>query len=471
MNARQPLFLLLVLFGCGADPATEISGQPDGWDDELRMSDAEDTNPDPHVVEVNLSARVASIEVLPGTTTPLWTYDGKLPGPVIRAKVGDQLVVHFKNELPEATTIHWHGLRVPAAMDGVPEHSQNVVPPGGSFDYSFTLPDAGLFWYHPHFDSATQVGNGLYGAIVVEDPAEPDLGDELVLVLSDVALNDDGSMQDISLSGDLGTLFGREGNVILANGRVAPTLTARSGERQRWRIVNTAKSRYFQLAIEGHEFLRIGSDGGLSEFPTRSSTIVLAPAERLDVVVVPRGSGGSIVPVRWVPYDRGFGSTEFRPEETVFSLKFAAQPASKVDSFPVTSRIIEPLDLSTATPVDIELTQDSDVDGKLVLGINHVPMELSEPFHGAIGETQIWTVSTEMQWSHPFHLHGFFFQVLDEQGQPRSPLEWKDTVDVPYYSSVKLAVRYDERPGMWMFHCHILDHADAGMMGMLHLMP
>jgi FtsP/CotA-like multicopper oxidase with cupredoxin domain len=469
MNSRQPFFLLLVLFGCSGDPAAEFAEQPDGWDEELALAEAVDTNPDPHVVEVNLTAREVSLEILPGVTTPLWTYDGKVPGPVIRARVGDTLAVHFKNDLPEPTTIHWHGLRIPVAMDGVPEHSQNVVPPGGTFDYSFTLPDAGLFWYHPHFDSAKQVGSGLYGAIVVEDPAEADLGDELVLVLSD--MDDEGANQDPAVGGELATLFGREGNVILANGRVAPTLRARSGKRQRWRVVNTAKSRYFQLALEGHEFFRIGTDGGLSEYPTRSSTLVLAPAERADVLVVPRGKGGSSVPVRWVPYDRGYGSTEFRPEETVFSIEFAEGEAPEIDSFPDVSRAVAPLDLAGATAVEVALTQDTDVDGKLVLGINHVPMELAEPFHGRIGETQIWTVSTDMQWSHPFHLHGFFFQVLDEQGQPRRPLEWKDTVDVPYQSSVKLAVRYDERPGMWMFHCHILDHADAGMMGMLHLMP
>lgn len=470
MSPRQPLLLLLVLFGCGGEPSAASHGQPDGWDDELAMAEAEDTNPDPRVVEVNLTAREAALEILPGTTTPMWTYDGKLPGPLIRAKVGDTLVVHFKNELPEPTTIHWHGLRIPVAMDGVPEHSQNVVPPGGSFDYSFTLPDAGLYWYHPHYDSAVQVGRGLYGAIVVEEPEEAELGDELVLVLSDLALNADGSLQDSSLSGDIGTLFGREGNVLLVNGRVAPTVRARSGKRQRWRIVNSAKSRYFQLGLEGHEFLRIGADGGLSEYPTWSSTAVLTPGERLDLLVVPHGKGGSTVPVRWVPYDRGYGSTEFRPEETIFSLTFADEPAP-LEAFPETARAMAPLDLSTATPVDIALTQDTAVDGKLVLGINHVPMERSEPLHGALGETQIWTVSTDMQWSHPFHLHGFFFQVLDENGQPRRPLEWKDTVDVPHHSSVKLAVRYDERPGMWMFHCHILDHADAGMMGMLHLMP
>jgi FtsP/CotA-like multicopper oxidase with cupredoxin domain len=474
MSPRQPLAFLLLSFGCSGEPSaasqTQPDGQPGGWDNELAMSEAVDTNPDPRVVEVNLTAREAAIEILPGTLTPMWTYDGKLPGPLIRARVGDTLIVHFKNELPEPTTIHWHGLRIPVEMDGVPEHSQNVVPAGGSFDYSFTLPDAGLYWYHPHFDSATQVGRGLYGAIVVEDPAEAGLGDELVLVLSDLALEPDGSLQDTSISGDIGTLFGREGNVLLVNGRVAPTLKARSGKRQRWRIVNAAKSRYFQLALEDHEFLRIGSDGGLSEYPTQIARPVVIPGERLDLLLVPRGEGGSTAPVRWVPYDRGYGSTEFRPEETLFSVSFA-ESASPPEAFPEVTRPLSPLDLSVATLVDVEFTQDSAADRSLVLGINHVPMEQSEPFHGTVGETQIWTIFTEMQWSHPFHLHGFFFQVLDENGEPRRPLEWKDTVDVPYRSSVKVAVRYDERPGMWMFHCHILDHADAGMMGMLHLMP
>jgi FtsP/CotA-like multicopper oxidase with cupredoxin domain len=470
MMRRADLGLALALAACSAEAPPDTDRQPDDMDAELRMLEAVDLSPDPGVVEVELEARAATLEVLPGVRSEVWTYDGALPGPLIRAKVGDRLDVHFRNSLPEPTTIHWHGMRVPVAMDGVPEHSQTIVPPGGTFEYSFVVPDAGLYWYHPHHDSAAQVGNGLYGAIVVDDPAAPPLGDELVLVLSDMGLQADGSLMPADSAGDFGTLFGREGDVLLVNGKQRPTIHARSGKLQRWRIVNTAKSRYFQLAMAGHSFRRIGTDGGLSEYGVTSERIVLAPAERLDVLVVPTGTAGAPVAVRWVAFDRGFGSTDYRPDEPLFFVDFAEAPAPRQDSLPVTSRPIEALDLSGATEVDVELTQGFDADGKLVLGINGLPPAEAEPFHGQIGETQIWRVSTQMEWSHPFHLHGFFFQVLDATGQPRRPLEWKDTVDVPYRGQTSLAVRYEDRPGMWMFHCHILDHAEAGMMGHLHLM-
>lgn len=461
----------LALAACGAEapPSAAVDSQPTGFTDELRVTEATDLDPADDVVEVELEARLGAVDVAGGTAPELWTYDGLLPGPLIRTKIGDTLKVHFRNSLPEATTVHWHGMRVPVEMDGVPEHSQTVVEPGGSFEYSFLVPDAGLYWYHPHFHSAAQVGNGLYGAILVDDPNEPPLGDEVVLVLSDLGLQEDGSLTPPDAAGELGSLFGREGELLLVNGKVRPTMVARSGKLQRWRIVNTAKSRYFQLAMEGHSFRRIGTDGGLSEYGVQSERIVLTPAERLDVLVVPQGKAGAPVAVRWVPFDRGFGSTDYRPEETLFMVDFAPEPAPQVDEMPMTAGNVEPLDLTGATPVDVELTQEF-VDGKLVLGINGVPTELAEPFHGRLGETQIWDVYTEMEWSHPFHLHGFFFQVLDENGALRRPLEWKDTVDVPYHGRTKLAVRYDGRPGMWMFHCHILDHADAGMMGHLHLM-
>ncbi len=121
----------------------------------------------------------------------MWTYNGLVPGPMIRARVGDRVVVHFTNNLAEETTIHWHGLRVPAAMDGMPGHSQAPIQPGGTFDYDFVVPDASTFWYHPHMNAAVQEGNGLYGAFIVDDPAEPtDLGDEVVMVLSDIDLKD-----------------------------------------------------------------------------------------------------------------------------------------------------------------------------------------------------------------------------------------------------------------------------------------
>ena len=125
------------------------------------------------MLEIELEARVADVEILPGTTTPAWTYNGTVPGPMIRAKLGDRVIVHFKNSLPEATTIHWHGLRVPNDMDGAPGVTQPPIESGGEFRYEIELRDAGTYWYHPHTDSSTQVGRGLYGAFIVEDPADP----------------------------------------------------------------------------------------------------------------------------------------------------------------------------------------------------------------------------------------------------------------------------------------------------------
>jgi FtsP/CotA-like multicopper oxidase with cupredoxin domain len=174
-------------------PAASRAGslQPAGWDANLRLAEARDKNPDPRIVEIDLDARVAELEMVPGTRTPVWTYNGGLPGPLIRVRRGDRLIVHFSNKLPQPTTVHWHGVQVPIEMDGVPDVSQPPVEPGGTFTYDFIVPDAGLFWYHPHVMSAAQVGFGLYGALLVEDPNDAvGIEDELVLVLSDMAVDD-----------------------------------------------------------------------------------------------------------------------------------------------------------------------------------------------------------------------------------------------------------------------------------------
>jgi FtsP/CotA-like multicopper oxidase with cupredoxin domain len=234
--------------------------------------------------------------------------------------------------------------------------------------------------------------------------------------------------------------------------------------------VNAARSRYFQLELAGHAFTRIGGDGGLLPQAVHLDRLLLTPGERVDAVVAPTGDPGSELAVRWIPYDRGYGSTEFRDPEDVFAIRFAEQPAVKPPAAPEVARLIEPIDTTGATLVEIALTQGS-VDDKVVLGINGVPSWEAEPLEAHVDETQVWTVTNEMEWSHPFHLHGFFFQPLDETGAPMLPLEWKDTIDVPHtMGRTSFAVRYDDRAGMWMFHCHILDHADAGMMGILHLM-
>lgn len=453
--------------GCGD---IEVApGQPAAWDAAVRLQSAQDENDSPQVFETSLTARVNNIEILPGTKTPIWSYDGVLPGPMIRLTAGDRLLVHFRNELPEPTTIHWHGLRIPVEMDGTPEHSQDEVLPGGTFLYEFVVPDAGLYWYHPHVASAAQVGFGLYGALVVDEPDEPQsLGDEVVFVLSDMAVKPDGSLESPDSGAEFGTLFGREGNILLVNGRRNPTLEARAGLRQRWRIVNASKSRYYQLALDGHRFLRIGGDGGRIAKPVESERLVLTPGERADVLIELRGAPGSTLPVRWVPYDRGYGTTFNRPEEELFQIRFAQLPAASATPLPALERTIVPLDAKAATNVMLELTKN-DQNGKLAMGINGVPSWDAMPLPAMLGETQMLVVKNTFDFAHPFHLHGFFFQAVDGNGVPKEPIEWKDTIDVPVNETRRLLVKYDERPGMWMFHCHILDHADAGMMGMIEL--
>ena len=208
-----------------------------------------------------------------------WTYDGRIPGPLIRAHVGDRVIVHFTNNLPQPTTIHWHGVRVPIEMDGVPAISQPELQPGDTFTYDFVVRDAGLYWYHPHVMSAAQVGFGLYGALLVEDPGDGvGIGDEITIVLSDIGFDRNGVLESPDSGGPAGMVFGREGAYVLVNEKVLPTLGARSGAPQRWRIVNASKSRYFLLDLDGQPFYMIGADGGLLEKPESMQTLLVPPA-------------------------------------------------------------------------------------------------------------------------------------------------------------------------------------------------
>ncbi len=238
------------------------------------------------LVELTLTAAPARLSLVPGKKTDAYAYNGTVPGPTLRFREGDRVIVHFRNNLPEPSTIHWHGLHVPAAMDGSPF---NAVPPGGRYDYVFTIPrgTAGTYWYHPHPDAMTgfQVAKGLYGAIVVRAPDDPlpaSLPDK-VFILSDNRFLADGSI-DIpppdSPQGRVDFENGREGNVLFVNGRILPTVRIRSGEVQRWRFINASGARLYRLALAGHTLLQVGTDGGLFEHPVEVKEILLAVGER-----------------------------------------------------------------------------------------------------------------------------------------------------------------------------------------------
>src|SRR5688572_1171727 len=437
--------------------------QPADWDAQLTLVEAEDTNPDPKIVEITLEARVQSLEIAPGVRTDAWTYNGGLPGPLIRARRGDRIIVHFSNKLPQPTTVHWHGVQVPIQMDGVPGASQPPVETGESFKYDFVVPDAGLFWYHPHVMSAAQVGFGLYGPLLVEDPDDTvKVEDELVLVLSDIALDDDGTLHSADSGGVLGALLGREGNHVLVNGSVRPTVTVRDGALQRWRIVNAAKSRYFELVLgDGQPFELIGVDGGHMEYSLKRWTIVLGPGERADVLVAPRLDGQNVTLIT-NPFDRGFGSTEYRSSEDLIVLEPARMPSVPAAELPKLTRDIPAMSAEGATPVAIDLVMTK-ANGISGFGLEGGPFWRKTSVRAAVGDEQLWTITNKAIWAHPIHLHGFFFQEVDEKGVPLSPRAWKDTIHVPVDATRRFLVKL-ERPGSWMWHCHILDHAEAGLM-------
>jgi FtsP/CotA-like multicopper oxidase with cupredoxin domain len=455
--------VLFVVILAAATVAEAQSLQPAGWDAGLKLVEAIDVNPDPKIVEITLEARVASLSIAPGVRTEAWTYNGGLPGPLIRARRGDRLIVHFSNALPQSTTVHWHGVQVPIQMDGVPGASQPPVEPGGSFTYDFVVPDAGLFWYHPHVMSAAQVGFGLYGPLLVDDPDDVvKVADELVLVLSDIALDDDGKLHSADSGGVLGALLGREGNHVLVNGRIRPTLTVRDGGLQRWRIVNAAKSRYFELVLgDGQAFELVGVDGGHMEYSLQRWTIVLGPGERADVLVAPRLDGRSLTLIT-NPFNRGFGSTEFRSAEDLIVFEPAQLPAVPPAELPKVTREIPPMSAEGATPVAIDLVMAKE-QGLTGFALEGGPFWRKTSVRAAVGETQLWTITNKAVWAHPIHLHGFFFQEVDEKGIPVRPRAWKDTIHVAVDTTKRFLVTLD-RPGSWMFHCHILDHAEAGLM-------
>jgi FtsP/CotA-like multicopper oxidase with cupredoxin domain len=460
--------LVLLLNGCGAR-ADDVTVDDDPRVAPGGLTYAADRDPDPAVVSVRLVAEERRLRVVADTLTALKTFSGSLPGPVIRATRGARVVVELTNRLPQPTTLHFHGVRLENGMDGVPDVTQPAVPPGGVFTYDFQAVDAGLYWYHPHHDSLGALGAGLFGALLVDDPDdEPELGDEVLLVLSDLTLDASGAIITPEPDAE-DVLLGREGNVVLVNGKQRPTFEATPGRRQRWRILNSARSRYFRLGLPGHTFLQIGSDGGRLERPVTQAEPVITPGERLDLLVEPQGELGATLELLALPLTRALGR---EPSPAVPLLELSLVPSSAPPSppLPALTRSLAPIDTRDAETVPLALTVD-DTEGDVTMGVNGIPFAHHAPVHARVGTTQILAIQNHTPFDHPFHLHGFSFQELDANGASLRPLQSKDTLNVPALTTRRVAVAYDDRPGMWMFHCHILDHAQVGMMGMIHLSP
>jgi FtsP/CotA-like multicopper oxidase with cupredoxin domain len=408
------------------------------------------------VVSITLEPHPVGWVIAPGRVLDGLGFNGTIPGPTIEAQVGQTVEISLKNALAESTTIHWHGLRVPAAMDGT-QMVQQPIAPEDVFEYRFTVPDAGTFWYHPHTNETVQLEKGLYGALIVRDPDDPVFDHERVLVLDDVKLNRRGELAPFG--GLRQRHDGRRGDQLLVNGEVDPTLVMSAGQVERWRIINASSSRYARLSLGGRRFLIIGTDGGLIDgAPQPASEVLLAPAERVDLAVGPLREG-EMFNVETLPYSRGMISEE---PGRYCSVRVGSAMASVAD-VPSVLRHIEPLaEPDRATNRVVHLQWKPSLRRGIDWQIDGHTHHQADPVR--VGDLQVWDVVNHSRMDHPFHLHGFFFQVVSVNDQPPPYRAWKDTVNIPAAGRVRIVWLPDDRPGSWMYHCHILEHHAAGMM-------
>ena len=426
----------------------------------------------PGVVEVSITAAPARLQLVPGgPVVDAYAYNGTIPGPTLEAREGDSVIIHFHNALPEQTTVHWHGVHLPADADGSPLYP---IAPGESHDYRFRLApgSAATYWYHPHPDrrSGYQVAMGLYGGIVVHAPddslAARGIADKLI-ILADNRFDSLGAVDfpdPKSVDAIVDLENGREGNVMLVNGQVMPTIAIRPGEVQRWRIVNASAARIYRLAMPGRRLIQVGTDGGLIEHPIELPDVMLANSERVELLV--RGSApGDTTVLESLPHDRYMPQTrpaDWNRSRPLLVVRTTAEPASAPVTIPSVLRVMPRLDTSHVAAHRVIVMSQGLIDGK-AMDMHRVDTR------SRLGTTEIWTIQNVVGMDHPFHLHGFHFEVLDRDGVSEPFRGWKDTGNVPKHASMRIVVRFDDFPGRWMYHCHILDHEDQGMMGVLEV--
>ena len=418
--------------------------------------------------------------------TRVWSYGETLPGPLIRAKQGERIRIDVQNDLPVATTVHWHGLRVPNAMDGVPMLTQEPIQPAARYTYEFDLPDAGTYWYHPHLGSAEQLGRGLYGGIIVEEQEPPKVDRELVWILDDWRLDQQaqivenfGNWHDLSHNGRLG-------NSVTVNGRDPGDVSVRAGERLRLRLINAANARVFALLFEGHAPWIVALDGQpVTPHAPSDGRVLLAPSQRVDLIVDFDGEPGSRHRVIDEAYERD--------RYLLLDLVYAAE-ASRRDkpAEPPTALPANPLpepDLETAETHRIHFG-----GGMMDPALRRGDIDV-ESAREQFGRGEVWRINGEARlghggeplltlarnravklelvndtaWDHPIHLHGHSFRVLKVNDAPQPHRPWRDTLLMAPGETAEIAFVADN-PGDWMFHCHIPEHQESGMMATIRVL-
>ena len=408
--------------------------------------------------------------------TPVWGYDGIVPGPLLRLKRGEELKVRLLNQLPEPTVVHWHGLRLPNAMDGVPHLTQEPIAPGTSFDYRFVAPDAGTFWYHTHFRSSGQLGRGLYGALIVDEPEPVAVDRDVLLVLDDWRLTDAGAIHEASFGSFHDAAHaGRLGQYLTVNSLDTQDISVRSNQRLRLRLVNAANARVMTLRLHRHRATVIAMDGQPSEpLNARDGRVTLGPGARVDLMVDANLQPGSTAPLV-LEYGRG---EELTVARLVYQATALERPAPLGDPKPLPANPL-PQRMDFVGALRLEVPMDGGAMGGMMGGTGAGGINPRAGMFWALagrsstghdgpplfrvtrGRTVVLHFPNRTAFPHAMHVHGHHFRLLDRLDDGWKPY-WLDTVLIDPRRSARIAFVADN-PGKWLIHCHMIEHMETGM--------
>nr|WP_246709885.1 multicopper oxidase family protein [Rhizobium laguerreae] len=427
-----------------------------------------------------------------GPETGVWTYGGTIPGPIVRLRQGEPARLVVENRLDQETTVHWHGIRLPNPMDGVPGLTQPPITPGESFLYEFTPPDAGTFWYHPHANSLEQLGRGLAGAVIVEEREPVAVDRDLLWLLSDWRLTEEGRIASGFGNHMEAAMSGRVGNTVTLNGKVSEAEPFLAGERIRLRLANGSLARIMALRFEGHRPVVIAIDGQPCDpHEPEAGRILLGPAMRVDLMLDLQGEperrydvvddfyDGLSYQVTQLAYDEA-APIRGRVADAALELPRNPLPEPDLGSAERHTLTLQGGMMSTAGMSGLGNMNGMmgggmmgmgsgavwAINGQSMTGDGHAGMEPALTFQR--GRSIVLELRNETAWWHPMHFHGHSLKVLSRNGKPMPHRQWQDTVLMAPKDAVEVAFVADN-PGCWMLHCHVMDHQMSGMMTVLRV--
>lgn len=437
------------------------------------------------LLELNLNATHDSVN-LAGKQAKLFTYNRQNPGPRLEVQPGDTVRINFTNNLPQPTNIHYHGLHIP-----ITGNADNVflnIPSGESLNYEFTIPKnhpAGLFWYHPHLHGlvAEQLFSGLAGLFIVRGELDqiPEIkaATEQFLVLQDFALDPQGNLlpeQNLSI------MTGRQGDLITVNGQQQPNFVIPQNKLLRLRILNASPSRFYRLSLENHPLYLIATDGGALAKPVELSELLLTPGERVDVLIQPNQQPGKYNLLN-LPYQRvGMGmmggammgrgrSNRMGNPSSNESTVLATVSYGTKTSLSLPTQLISIPSLPEPQKIRRFEMNHGMIRGQgmafLFNGQTYQHQRIDTPVK--LNTVEDWELVNIGMMDHPFHVHANPFQILTRNGKPEPYQAWRDIALVKPGETVVIRMAFREFTGKTVYHCHILDHEDLGMMGNLEI--